>query len=174
MFDENPDPERYEMVSGEAVARMIGGEFNGDLWAAMFPLELPLREVAFVAAVDQEMIDATAGRPATGFQIALLETQHGPLLRFQITLAVSPTDPVQMRVAVNPVQAREWVAELAGQDTFQILFFDAYTGASLGRRVLPLDSEQRIALQTVLEATRGTEITETQWQSIVMAAAEFM
>jgi hypothetical protein len=140
----------------------------------MFPLELPLHEVAFVAAVDQQMIDATAGRPATGFQIALLETKHGPLLRFQITLAVSPTDPVQMRVAVNPDQAREWVVELAGQDTFQILFFDAYTGAGLGRRVLPLDTEQREALQTILEATAGMTISPEQWRDVVMAAAEYI
>lgn len=64
---ENPDPDRYELVSGQAGTRAIGAEFNGDLWAALFPLELPLREVAFVAAVDKEMIEATAGRPATGF-----------------------------------------------------------------------------------------------------------
>lgn len=172
--DDNPDPERYEMVSGDAVARILGSEFNGDLWAAMFPLALPLREVAFVAAVDQEMIDRTAGRPATGLGIALLETRHGPVCRFEITLLVDPANPVQMRIAINPAETREHLEELSRQDTTQILFFDAYTGAGLGRRVLPIDETQREALRLILEQTRGITIGPDAWRAIVAAASRFM
>lgn len=79
-----------------------------------------------------------------------------------------------MRVAVNPDEAREWMEELAGQDTFQILFFDAYTGAGLGRRILPFDPEQRAALKMILERTAGMRIGPEQWRAVVLDAAEFM
>jgi hypothetical protein len=168
------DPERHEQLTGSSVAEMLDTEFNGELWAAMVPLALPLQEMAFVAAVMPETVELTAGHPATGFGLMLIETKHGPVLRFNLTFVDNPASPLELRLPVNPVGAREWIEMLAGQQTFQILFFDARDGSALGRRVLKLEDEQRDVIRQTLGRTALEASDPERWRAAVRDAADYL
>lgn len=162
-------------ISGQAVADMFGKTLDGEAWVVLIELAEPLHEIAFVAAVEPEVVHLSSERP-TGIAVMLIETPYGFVLRFSFTLIDRPAEPFQLRLPVNPAAdaAAPLLSRLAEQETVQIVFFDAVTGEGIARRILRLDLELRESLQQSIELAKDRPSNITLWLQAVQAASDLL
>lgn len=170
------DYEEKSPLTGKLLTERYGVRFNGEAWVLIVPLAAPLEETAFAAGLAPEIVLASAGRP-TGMQMLLLNTPYGSVLRFSIVMFDDLEQPFELRLPVNPAPqgAAEMLSMLAGQETVQILFFDASSGEQIGRRILPFDFEQRQALQAaIVYAASEPPSSYERWMSAVGHVMELL
>jgi len=148
-----------------------GVEFDGNPWMLMSPVALP-KETQFVAAVNPLTVRITEHLP-TGTQFALIDTDYGYVLRFQVTLFDDPTNPFLLRQPLNPAgnAAGPDLAQLAEQELLRIVFLDALDGSFITVRHLPIDEDTRATLRQIVALGEARPSSPALWQAAVTAAA---